>query len=175
MTTPSCSSSPARTILGTLIAFLVLAGSVKAAITPTSAPIVTRSNGNYTWTYPVTLDASGTATAKVPGGACSGGLHGSICTGTFFTIYDFAGYIAGSAKLPPGWKVIVQTSGYTPSTQRPTDSAKLPNLTFYYAGPDITGPADLGNFSVGSSFGDSSGGVFSFQALKNGGTADSDT
>jgi hypothetical protein len=57
-----------------------------------------RSNRNYTWTGHVTLDASETATARVPGGACSGGLRGSICTGKFFTIYDFKGYIAGSGK-----------------------------------------------------------------------------
>jgi hypothetical protein len=140
-----------KLILGILIVFFAIAGSVKAQITPTGTQVVTRSKGNYTWTYHVTLDASETVTARVPGEACSGGARGSICTGTFFTIYDFTGYIAGSAKVPAGWKVSVQSIGYTPSTQRPSDSAKLQNLTFYYAGPDIPGPADLGNFSVGSS------------------------
>jgi hypothetical protein len=72
------------------------------------------------------------------------------------------------AKLPAGWRVIVQVRGYTPSTQNPSDSAKLQNLTFYYSGPDIPGRADLGNFSVGSGLGDSTSGLFSYQALKNG-------
>ena len=164
-----------KLVLGTLIVFFAVAGSVKAQITPTGTQVVERSKGNYTWTYHVTLDASETVTAKVPGEGCSGGARGSICTGTFFTIYDFTGYIAGSANLPAGWKVSVQVRGYTPSTQRPYDSAKLQNLTFYYAGPDIQGPADLGNFSVGSSFGDSSSGAFSYQASKTGSGADAGT
>jgi uncharacterized repeat protein (TIGR01451 family) len=160
----SSSSFRARAVLSALITFLALAGSVRAQITPTVTPVVTWSNGNYTWTYDVTLDALGTVTAKVPGGTCGGGARSAICTGTFFTIYDFTGYIAGSAKAPAGWRVSVQPAG-----------AAIQHLTFYYRGPDIPGPADLGNFSVKSSSGGSASGLFSYQALKNGSGADSGT
>ena len=163
----------ARSVSGTLLAFLALTGSVMAQITPTRTQVVERSKDNYTWTYGATIGAPGTVTANVPSGACGGGTSGSICKGTFFTIYDFTGYIAGSAIVPPGWKLSVQLTGHTPSSQRPSDNSKLQNLTFYYTGPDIPGPAGLGDFSVGSSFGTSTSGLFSYQALKNGSGADS--
>jgi hypothetical protein len=163
-TQPVGLSSRACFVSGAVIAFLAIAGSVKAQITPTGTPVVTWSNGNYTWTYDVKLDASETVTAKVPGGTCSGGARSSLCTGTFFTIYNFTGYIAGSAKAPAGWSVRVQSAG-----------TAIQNLTFYYKGPDIPGPADLGNFSVHSSFGAPARAQFSYQALKNGSRADSGT
>ena len=160
-----------RAFLGALIAFLALAGSARASIA-VGTPTVTGSASDYTWTYDVQLGA-GESAASVPNGACSGSSS-PICGGTFFTIYDFVGYIPGSAAAPANWSVSVQLTGYTPSGVTPSDSAAIVNLTFYYTGSGITGAADLGSFSAHSTDESSATGTYTYQALNVGsGSADS--
>jgi hypothetical protein len=160
-----------RAFLGALIAFLALAGTARASIA-VGTPTVTGSASDYTWTYDVQL-AAGESAASVPNGACSGSSS-PICGGTFFTIYDFVGYIPGSAAAPANWSVSVQLTGYTPSGVTPTDSAAIVNLTFYYTGSGITGAADLGSFSAHSTDESSATGTYTYQALNVGsGLADS--
>jgi len=51
--------------------------------------------------------------------------------GTFFTIYDFAGYMSSSAS-ESGWGITTQSVGLTPSTLLPPDDGTLTNITFFY-------------------------------------------
>src|SRR5688572_16916126 len=75
----------------------------------------------------------------------------------YFTIYDFNGYIAGSAT-PPGpslWSVSEQALGITPS-HIDMGAADLPgtNITFMYVGAaDVAGGSNLGTFTLRSQFG----------------------
>jgi hypothetical protein len=72
----------------------------------------------------------------------------SIVAGDYFRIYDFSGYVAGSAIAPTGWSV---TANYLDPIVPPSfilvhgDDAAIPNLTFTYDG---TSPIDLKGFSA---------------------------
>lgn len=77
----------------------------------------------------------------------------------YFTIYDFNGYIDGSAVAPAGWQVVVNGSGWTPSlinissgtTPADEDDSRIPNLTFVYTGgADIAGGMTFTGFSAKS-------------------------
>jgi hypothetical protein len=90
--------------------------------------------------------------AKIAGGD-------SIVAGDYFRIYDFGGYVAGSAVAPAGWSVSV--SNYDLSLP-PTlslshgDDAAIPNLTFTYTGTTpITGATSVIGFSALSPYGQS--------------------
>lgn len=75
----------------------------------------------------------------------------SIVAGDFFRIYDFGGYVAGSAVAPLGWAVTVSNLDLPPLTLSLShgDDAAIPNLTFTYVGTTpITGGADVAGFSA---------------------------
>ena len=147
---------------------LMLSGLALANITVSVAPTVTPTGSVFTWSYDVTLGGAETATSTVPGGSCTGSTA-TACAGTFFTIYDFAGYQAGTASAPSGWGVSVQLIGLTPTGQTPDtgDVGAVPNLTFFYTGAQITGPQDLGTFSAESSFGNAVMGSYTEQSNSN--------
>jgi hypothetical protein len=88
--------------------------------------------------------------------------------GSFFTIYDFAGYVPGSITAPAGWSAQFSPTGpgLTNSTQSP-DEPTFDDLTFVYIGPPATelGPVNLSGFSAQSTFSTVSlGGTFTYQA-----------
>lgn len=151
----------------TILAGLTLSGLLSANITVTPTPVVTGSTGNFLWSYDVGLSSNETATSIVPGGSCNDSAS-TICGGTFFTIYDFTGF-NGVATTPTDWAFSAQLVGVTPTGQTPDtgDSASVVNLTFYYTGAGITGPADLGDFSIGSIYGSAEQGSYTEQSNSN--------
>jgi len=69
-----------------------------------------------------------------------------VRTGDFFRIYDFAGYVAGSAVAPAGWTAAVANLNPTPPPNvilSHGDDAATPNLTFTYTGAASLTPAQV--------------------------------
>jgi len=132
-------------------AALFAGGAVKAQQTPVF-DVVTPNGGNFTWSY--NLDVSPTALMK---------------SGDYFTIYDFNGYVAGSAFAPANWSIndTLTTTPPPPGvTLFPADNPSVINLTFTYTGPDTIGSAFFGGvdaFGADSTFGKANlGGVFAY-------------
>jgi len=130
---------------GTWIARLVITGAAAWAA-PTSAtagllPVsvtITPDAGNFRWTYAVVLPTDM-----------------KLESGSYFTIYDFAGLVPGSTIAPDGWTLSTSKTGPTPDRLKPVDDPNLDNLTWKYSGPTIpTGQVGLGNFWAISTFGD---------------------
>jgi len=108
-----------------------LAGNaVRADIVP-SFNVATPVGGGTEFSY--SIDISGGS--KITDAANSNGTGAS-----FFTIYDFNGYVAGSAFAPADWTISVQNVGITPTGQVVTDNAAVVNLTFTYTGATVLGP-----------------------------------
>jgi hypothetical protein len=129
-------------------AALILAGlSASTAfantITPTPTPVIgPLSGGSYVWTYNVTTDGNSTVELT-----------------DFFTIYDFQGFVAGSATNPAGWTFSSANTGACPAdltvicALQLGDDPLLPNLTWTRtSGGSIAGPANLGDFTARSIF-----------------------
>ena len=121
-----------------------------ANIVPTGYDISRPLDGVYTWTYELMLAAQ--APSSQWDGAQAPVLHINAGMGTFITIYDFAGYIAGSCSGPSGWTCTTQNLGFTPDSVLPGDDSRTPNITWTYtSGPTLLGQAsglDLGRFSA---------------------------
>jgi hypothetical protein len=121
-------------------AVMTVAGAVLANASITvSNPVVSGGGPNFTWAYGISGDGQEQLNATVP---------------TFFTIYDFAGYVAGSIFAPAGWTATTQLVGTTPSGQIIPDSPSILNLVFTYNGaiapvPTIAaGPSGFGALST---------------------------
>jgi hypothetical protein len=137
--------------------FIVLLASA-VLIVPTSAGIAFVLEGSpvyngfdYTWSYQANLN----------GGEGIG--YGG--TQSYFTVYDFAGFVAVGV-LPAGWTATEQLVGLTPSTQSGIpDDPNILNITFSYNGTAVDGPqnplVDLTLYSTLSA-GNASG-VYSYQ------------
>ena len=110
----------------------VQAGLIPAAVT------VTSDGSNFRFSYDIVLPSNYTLKA-----------------GDFFTIYDFHGYVASSNTQIGLWTFSTHMLGPNPPKILPTDSATVPNLTWTYNGPPISGMKDLGSFSADSTFGPS--------------------
>jgi len=124
-----------------LAAGLLLAafGSQPAAagLLPVSVT-TTPEAGNYRWTYAIVLPTDM-----------------KLQSGNFFTVYDFNGYVAGSAEAPAGWALSVSKLGPTPDRLNPQDDPALDNLTWKYTGSTIeSGQIGLGNFWALSKYND---------------------
>jgi len=141
-----------KKVLTIIFAGLVTVGLANAAITP--ALVNVTGSGPYTWNYEISVD----------------NLEELVANTSYFTIYDFAGYVSGTIEAPAGWTDSVQLIGITPSEENPTDSGTLENLTFTYTGPTTSvGPiTDLTGFSAESTLGSvyETGGTFTYQATK---------
>lgn len=72
--------------------------------------------------------------------------------GDFFTIFDFAGLKPMSSTQPMGWTFSSGPTGGNPAQTVPNDDAMLPNLTWTYSGPQLSGQVGLGTFSAVSNF-----------------------
>ena len=135
-----------------LIAFATMM-TARADIIPTLFS-VTPTGPNFTWDYTGIVTNNQTVNA-----------------GDFFTIYDFGGYVAGSAVAPLGWSVSVQLLGITPSDVIPADDPSLFNLTWTYNGEvPIVGDSSLGgHFTAVSTFQDPTRDNFTAQATRSNG------
>lgn len=137
--------------LSALCLALILPAVASANIIPTGTTVTGAAGGPYTWSYDMQLSSDQDVIAGVIPPSLSV-PHADLSYGAFVTIYDFAGYVAGSCTGPSGWTCSVQNVGYTPDDTLPTDDPTLPNLTWFYtSGPTLTGQpsgADLGFFSA---------------------------
>lgn len=96
--------------------------------------------GENVCTYEYTAASQSESQAPVAGNA----------SGRFFTVYDFNGYIAGSAIAPVSWIVAPVTSAPSAINIGEKSYQAVNNLTFVYAGPtDIDGRV-FGGFSAQS-------------------------
>src|SRR5262245_1628417 len=98
---------------------VALANQVEAT-TSVANPTVTPSAGGFTWSYDAT-HSNGQLRADDP---------------ALITIYDFKGYIAGTAFAPLGWSFSSAGLGVTPADLAPIetlfDDPAVPNLTWTY-------------------------------------------
>jgi len=121
------------TLLSALAAFGVCSGA-QAGLIPTNVTI-TPDAGNFRWTYGVDMTTN---------------VH--LQSGDFFTIYDFGGLVTGPGNSlsnitpPAGWTVTSSMAGQNPPGISPVDNTAIPNLTFTYSGPTITGSGSIGDF-----------------------------
>jgi hypothetical protein len=141
--------------------------AAQADIIPTNTSIT--GGPNYTWSYEAQL----TSDARAQSGAqpSSTPVSHTLSTGSFWTLYDFAGYVTGSCAAPTGWSCTAQNVGFTPNQVNPTappDASGTVNLTFTYtSGPNIIGPQAITGFSAQSTFNDTTRGSFSSRTVKN--------
>ncbi len=161
-----------KKLLLLVVTILAFSGFASASITPIIVgPPSAIGPNDYQYNYEISVDAN---EQLVSGNYAT--CTGDVACGTFFTIYDFQGYIAGSVAAPTGWTSSVQLTGLTPSNQGPSDTGSVENLTFVYVGPPTTAPGpinDYPGFNAQSTSGIvNPGGVFTYQAQKLDGTAD---
>jgi hypothetical protein len=136
-------------MITTMVALSVLAlgaTSAQANLTPFQNS-VTGSIGNWTWTYHVELDNAQQLDST---GAIPGAVSGSMGVLTsqykdFITLFDFAGFIPGSNFQPANWLFQSLNVGSTPGDVNIVDNPNLPNLTWVYTGPLLTGPVSENN------------------------------
>ena len=152
-------------ILITVSAFfimgLTLSGSEAGAATISiqDTPTITPSAGGFRWSYVVTH-----TNGVVVGGSDFGTVPPTA--GSFFTIYDFAGFIPGSAFQPPGWTFSSALVGVTPATTIVTDDPTAPNLTWLYTDvgnnltTDLGDSRSLGDFGAESIYGGTAVGAY---------------
>jgi len=158
-----------------LIAIAVLMISAFASaesIVPSLKSITPDGPGMYTWTYEVVLTTNDILKASNPGADAL----------QYFTIYDFSGYVAGSASFTSAgstsaadWSFVSLGTGLTtdgdggiasnliPGTP---DAAGIPNLSWSYVGAGIAGTAGP-NYDA---FGNTILGFFSADSIYNGTT-----
>lgn len=127
------------------VAIVVSAGTADAGLLPVSVTVQPEA-GNFRWTYSVVLPTDM-----------------KLQAGSYFTIYDFAGYQAGSAAVSATspddsfaqyWTLSQTNLGPTPDRLNPQDDPAISNLTFTYNGPTIpAGQLTLGNFAATSAYG----------------------
>ncbi|TLY19860.1 MAG: PEP-CTERM sorting domain-containing protein [Nitrospirae bacterium] len=140
-----------------LMGAVAFSSEVRADLTPSLSTVT--GSGSFVFTYSVTLSsAERVNTGAIPGISVNTGVGvlGSTYA-SFFTIYDFGGFVAGSNTQPAGWSFqsLAGNVGSTPSNTVPTDSASLPNLTWFWTG-GVAPPAPgtvAGLFSATSTLG----------------------
>ncbi|HVK12930.1 MAG TPA: PEP-CTERM sorting domain-containing protein [Gemmataceae bacterium] len=119
-----------------LLALLGWTGSATAGLLPVQVG-KTSDGADYRYTYSILLESDTV-----------------LKTGDYFTIYDFAGFVAGSNAQPSAFAFQSLYTGPTPAQVLASDDPNLPNLTWRYTGPDtLAGQLDLGDFSAESEFG----------------------
>jgi hypothetical protein len=128
---------------------LCLGIGASANIIPTSTSIT--GPGPFLWTYNLQLSTDQNVNAGLAP-SVNPVPHTNLTFAGFLTLYDFAGYIAGSCAGPAGWTCTIQDLGFTPDDVAPFDNPNLPNITWAYTtGPTLLGQpsgVDLGFFSA---------------------------
>jgi hypothetical protein len=109
---------------------------INPVVSPSNPTVVNNGNGTYTYTYAVEVTSGET-----------------VESGDNFTFYDFYG-LTGTPTGPSGWTVSVSNNATPPTGTVPVNDPTVPDVTFTYSGPNITGgPTSLGNFSLVSIYG----------------------
>lgn len=151
-----------KKIVVLLFASLVFSGLACASLIPSLDPGSPTGGPNYTWSYTLTVSSDeqlnpGATTAQ----KCTSGAGGGACpSGTFFTIYDIAQYVTGTAtQTAAGWTNTVQFTGVTPNTQLVTDQPNLINVTWFYTGAPAPATQNAGTDLILKGF--------SFQSTSN--------
>lgn len=143
---------PMRWAAGVLSVAAILmgsTGSARADLLPV-LDSVTPSGSNFVFKYHVNLPANSS-------------INGNGGPSDFLTMYDFAGYVAGSAAVVPvgtigTWAKTEQFLGINPSGISPTDSASLLNITFQYTtNAQVLGPVIALTFTLTSTLGNIAG------------------
>jgi hypothetical protein len=113
-------------------------GTASGSLLP-SGWTVTPESGRFRWSYAIVLPTDS-----------------QLKTGDYFTIYDFGGFVPGTAVAPTAdWQFTTQDTGPTAPHVLPVDDPAKPNLNWKYTGPTInTGQIGLGNFMATSLFED---------------------
>ena len=114
------------------LVLVVLAARAEAGLLPTSSS-AQADGSNTRYTYGVVLTSDST-----------------LKTGDFFTVYDFPGAVTGTNVQPAGWTFSSANTGMTPPGINVTDNAAVPNATWTYSGPTLTGQMGMGNFMLDS-------------------------
>lgn len=110
---------------------------VRASIIPifTSGPAADGSGG-YNYGYTADLQQEERLDPAATNGVTCLSISSLVpCDppGTFFTIFDFTGYLSSNTSAA-GWGISTQNVGLTPSTLLPVDDGSLTNITFFYTG-----------------------------------------
>ena len=137
--------------LAAFAAVLMMPTPAPADIIPELVSITPSGGGDFIWTYQadLTIDQKASNSGSTPSfGTTLRDDTSSIQD--YFMIYDFDGLVAGSDILPSGWMFQSANVGSSPAAVNPSDNASIPNLTFVRTGSTLTGPLDLGLFSVRS-------------------------
>src|SRR5207237_3195472 len=102
---------------------------------------------NFRWTYNVVVTSD---------------LY--VTKGDYFTIYDFAGALDGTATMPADWTLTKSNTTVIPPKYGHVDAnddPNIPNYTFTYNGTTpIFGSAGLGDFNITTPYSQQTGGVF---------------
>ncbi len=131
--------------LGCICVTSLALGSVILGLDGIPAPILTGPDaGDFTVAYRADLSGDGRLDPLATAGTTCPGLGGTLIlcdpAGTFFTLYDVAGFVSVNPP-PPDWVVSVQMTGVTPSIVCGgcVDDPTLENVTFFYEGPVVEG------------------------------------
>ncbi len=149
-------------VVATLGCLALAAVPAKANLLPFLSSMGPAAGGDTTFNYSVSLSDD-----ERMDGAGSGNT-------AFFTIYDFAGYVAGSIVAPAGWTASAQLVGVTPIGVTVPDDPNVWNLTFTYVGTSTiigTGQTFTGFSAVSTDSIVNNSGFFSQQSTKNAGPA----
>jgi hypothetical protein len=135
----------ARTLAAASIVLGISVTPAKAGLLPVSVT-VQPEGGNFSWTYSVVLPS-----------------NVQLQSGNYFTVYDFAGYVPGTATVTSAYPSAATASNWTetvsftptiPAHLNPVDNTAIQSITWTYNGPTInpSGQVTLGNFSAISTF-----------------------
>jgi hypothetical protein len=122
---------------------------------------VTPEGGMYRFTYAIVLPTDA-----------------QLRPGDYFTIYDFDGFVPGSASssgspFASDWTFSSAKTGPTPAMTEPTDNPAIDNLTWAYNGPVIgSQQTGLGNFWALSQYPDTTDSWFTASTGTSGGVRD---
>jgi PEP-CTERM motif len=137
--------------------------------------------GAYAYNYSVEITGGERLDPVATDGVSCPTNNGTLvqCTpaGTFFTIYDVAGFLMVTS-MPAGWSAVENLVGVTPSTtnQPLIDNPGIINVTFFYTGPVVSGDAVIKGFQITSSLKTiNANGAFSSQSTKTGQFVDGQT
>ncbi|HLK61267.1 MAG TPA: hypothetical protein VKU00_32255 [Chthonomonadaceae bacterium] len=138
-------------LAGAGLGLLLAAGASRADLIPELQSVAPNGSGHFTWSYNVDLTNDEV-----------------VKKGTFFTIYDFAGFVPGTNFQPSGWVFSSSMLGNTPLRVAPVDNPNIPNLSWTYTGKTRLGPGplDLGLFGADSNSGRAQLGNFAAEAIK---------